>query len=321
MKVNFFDKGSVIKAFSELYGMNDGELIPLSYKANLEDDPIHYFLEHYPIQLDMIDISDIELHCKHITTSFDRMESFKKYGFLTLNKTLSQETPLKKFLSDRGISFDLDERKIIYNGKIIHLIEGDQECKECFYGKECQYLKSIFSEEEPLGYRDFACPYRDSIKIIRSKLFHDKGEIEVHLSGSFKDVHDYSEVKYNPEFLVTLENMINKLFDDKVRLVRDWRNLTGGKYYCLEFDVNIEDFEYITSSPQNDWFWYNQFFDLCVNNYYSLEEVNKNFYGNLYLLGVGIRIICDDIPVKYGKIKNGVEIPIQNMDIVEHNIK
>ena len=53
----------------------------------------------------------------------------------------------------------------------------------------------------------------------------------------------------------------------------------------------------------------------------TLEEVNKNFYGNLYLLGVGIRIICDDIPVKYGQIKNGVEIPIQNMDIVEHNIK
>ena len=249
------------------------------------------------------------------------MESFKKYGFLTLNKILSQDTPLKKFLSDRGISFDLEERKIIYNGKIIHLIKGDQECKECFYGKECQYLKSIFSEEESLGYRDFACPYRDSIKIIRSKLFHDKGEIEVHLSGSFKDVHDYSEVKYNPEFLVTLENMINKLFDEKVRLVRDWRNLTGGKYYCLEFDVNIEDFEYITSSPQNDWFWYNQFFDLCANNYYSLEEVNKNFYGNLYLLGAGIRIICDDIPVKYGQIKNGVEIPIQNVDIVEHNIK
>ena len=55
MKVNFFDKGSVIKAFSELYGMNEGELIPLSYEANLEDDPTHYFLEHYPIQLDMID--------------------------------------------------------------------------------------------------------------------------------------------------------------------------------------------------------------------------------------------------------------------------
>ena len=28
-----------------------------------------------------------------------------------------------------------------------------------------------------------------------------------------------------------------------------------------------------------------------------------------------------NIPVKYGQIKNGVEIPIQNVDIVEHNIK
>lgn len=81
MKVNFFDKGSVIKAFSELYGMNEGKLIPLSYEANLEDDPTHYFLEHYPIRLDMIDISDIELHCKHITTSFDRWNPSKNMDF------------------------------------------------------------------------------------------------------------------------------------------------------------------------------------------------------------------------------------------------
>ena len=48
--------------------------------------------------------------------------------------------------------------------------------------------------------------------------------------------------------------------------------------------------------------------------------MQKNFSG-LSGLGVGIRIICDNIPVKYGQIKNGVEIPIQNVDIVEHNIK
>ena len=81
MKVNFFDKESVIKAFSDLYGMNEGELIPLSYKANLEDDPTHYFLEHYPIQLDMIDISDIELHCNISQHRLTEWNPSKNMGF------------------------------------------------------------------------------------------------------------------------------------------------------------------------------------------------------------------------------------------------
>lgn len=318
MKINFFDRENVIESFSKLYNINEGRLIPLCFEANMQDDPDLYFIKQHPIFLDTVDIKDVELHCKHITTSIDEMKSLNKYGFLTLNKALTFETSINRFLHDRGIVFDMKNRTIFYDGKEIILVEGDEECQECFYGEECQYMKSYFSDHETLGYRDFACPYRKAIKTTRSKLFHDKGEIEVHLSGSFSDVHDYSEVKYNPEILNTIERMINKLFENKVRLVNDWRELTRRRYYCLDFDVNIREFESITTSPYHDKFYYNQFLDFCSKDYYSLDEVNQNFYGNLYLLSVGIQVICGETPVRYGQIKNEVAIP--NIDITEYKI-
>jgi hypothetical protein len=48
------------------------------------------------------------------------------------------------------------------------------------------------------SYRNMDCDYRDGVNIIRSKLYNDKCEVEVHLLGSFKDVHEYSAVRHNP---------------------------------------------------------------------------------------------------------------------------
>lgn len=172
----------------------------------------------------------------------------------------------------RGIVFNIETRKVVYKGKDIWLIESDEECKECFYGTECQHKKSIFSDNETLGYRNYACPYRDAIKVLRSKIYHDKGEIEVHLLGSFKDVHDYSEVKYYPEILNTIEKMINK------------------------------------------------FFKYCSEEYYSLDDANNNFYGNLYLLSTGIPVICGETPERYGQLLVDTKIPMEKINIEEYSV-
>lgn len=320
MKINFFDRESVIQSFSKLYGIEESTLVALCEIANLHDDPTSYFLSLWLVKLDEVDISNVELHCKHITTAFDELKSFQKYGFLTLQKALEYKTPLKSFLEQRGIVFSLETRKVVYKGKDVWFVDGDEECKECFYGTECQHKKSIFSDNETLGYRDYACPYREAIKVLRSKIYHDEGEIEVHLSGSFKDVHDYSEVKHYPEILNTIERMINKLFDEKVTLTSDWKNLVKGKYYCLDFDVNIQTFEYITNSPFNDWSWYTPFLEYCSEEYYSLDDVNNNFYGNLYLLSTGIPVICGETPVRYGQLKVDTKIPMEKINIEEYSV-
>lgn len=66
-----------------------------------------------------------------------------------------------------------------------------------------------------------SCDYRDEINNIRSKLYHDKCEIEVHLMGLFEDVYEYSSVRHYPEILVTIENLIFKLFKEGSHLQQD----------------------------------------------------------------------------------------------------
>lgn len=320
LKINFFDRESVIQSFSKLYGIEESTLVALCEIGNLHNDPTAYFLSLWSVKLDEVDISNVELHCKHITTQIDGFDSLRKYGFLTLQKAMEYETPLKSFLEQRGIVFNIETRKVVYKGKDIWLIESDDECKECFYGTECQHKKSIFSDNETLRYRDFACPYRKGIGVLRSKIYHDKGEIEVHLSGKLEDVHDYSQVKYFPEILETIEKMINKLFDEKVRLSKDWKELTGGKYYCLDFDINIEKFEFITTGPYYDPSWYSDFFQYCSRECYSLDDVNNNFYGNLYLLSTGIPVICGETPERYGQLLVDTEIPIERINIEEFRV-
>lgn len=320
LKINFFDKENVIESLSKLYGIEESTLVALCEIGNLHDDPTAYFLSLWPVKLDEVDISNVELHCKHITTQIDGFASLRKYGFLTLQKALEYETPLKSFLEQRGIVFNFETKEVVYKGKDIWLIESDEECKQCFYGTECQHKKSIFSDNETLQYRDFACPYRKGIKILRSKLYHDKGEIEVHLLGSLKDVHDYSEVKYYPEILNTIERMINKLFDEKVTLSRDWKELTGEKYYCLDFDVNIKNFERIATTPSYDATWYHEFFQYCSEGCYSLDDVNNNFYGNLYLLSTGIPVISGETPERYGQLLVDTKIPMEKINIEEFRV-
>jgi len=320
LKINFFDRESVIQSFSKLYNIEESTLVALCHIANRQKEPTNYFMRICPVGLDEIDISNLELHCKHITTQIDDCESLRRYGLLTLQKALEFDTPLKCFLQERGIVFNIETRKVAYKGKDVWLVEADEECKECFYGTDCQYEKSIFSDNATLVYRNDVCPYRDAIKKLRTTIYYDEGEIEVHLLGGFEPVHNYSQVKYFPEILETLEDMINELFDEKVTLSEDWRALTGGKYYCLEFDANIKKFEFITTGPYYEPSWYSDFFQYCSTECYSLSDVNNNFYGNLYLLSTGIPVICGETPERYGQLLVDTEIPIERINIEEYSV-
>lgn len=320
VKINFFDIESILQGFFSLYQIDKKSLYKLVHKVNGTDDPILYFLKEYPIALDEVSIKDIWLHCKHITTNNDNFESFEKYGFLTLDKMLTFETPLKKFLNSKEIEFDIQNHLVKYKNKKVWIIENEEECKECFYETECQYKKSIFNDNETLCYRDFACPYRKAIKTFRSKVYHDKGEVEVHLSGTYEDVHEYSSVRFCPEILNTIERMINKIFKQKVNLEKAWTDLMGAKYFCLDFDINIRGFEYKTTLPCTDASWYMKFLDFCCDEYSSLCDVNENFYGNLFILGTGINVIANNIPTEYGQIYHHIQISMKDISITEFSL-
>lgn len=291
----------------------------LAVEAQCEENPIASFIEKANIKLDTVDISQVMLHCKHIMTIDDEFNSLKKYGLMTLDKVLTYDTPLHNFLEQHDIEIDVGNRKIFYKGKKIHLYQSDKECEECFYGGECRYLTFINGEPETLSYRNMACDFRNNISTVRTKLYVHKAEIEVHLSGEIEEVHNYSEVKYYPEILVSLEQMICKLFKESPHLEEDWRKKQAGKYYCLDFDVNIVDFERITSNPIlencSDYYEFNK------EPLYSLNDANSNFYGNIFILNYALDILKGHTPTVYGQLLPNVNVSYEEIEITKFTIE
>ena len=317
VNINFFDYMSVLKAFSKLYHLDEHLITRLAIETSIQDNPTAAFIEKTGIKLDAVDITEVSLHCKHITTINDDFHSLKKYGLLTLDKALTYPTPLCEFLLEHDIRVDVINRDIYYKEKRIHIVESDEECESCFYGTECQKLVDFMGKPTTLSYRNMSCDYRDEINIIRSKLYHDKCEVEVHLSGPLEEVYGYSEVKYHPEILMTIENLIFKLFKEGSHLQRDWQEQQNSKYYCLDFDININDFEFISNGKKLDYYEYRDCLDYNEVPLYDVNLASPNFFGNLFIIQTGLSILRHEEPVVYGQILAKAQVEYENLEITE----
>ncbi len=320
VNINFFDYMSVLKAFSKLYHLDEHLITRLAIETSIEDNPTAAFIEKAGIKLDVVDITEVSLHCKHITTINDDFESMKKYGLLTLDKALTYPTPLCEFLLEHDIRVDVINRDIYYKEKRIHIVESDEECESCFYGTECQKLVDFMGKPTTLSYRNMSCDYRDEINIIRSKLYHDKCEVEVHLLGTNKDVHEYSDVRRSPEILLTIENLFFKIFDEGTHLQQDWREQHNSKYYCLDFDVNIFDFEWITVGKKLEYTEYRDCFKYNKEPLYDINTATVNFFANVFIIQKGLKVLRHEEPTEYGQILPEAEISYDDLTITEFAI-
>lgn len=55
VNINFFDYMSVVKAFSELYNLNENQIMRLANETSIEDSPTTAFIEKAGIQLDVVE--------------------------------------------------------------------------------------------------------------------------------------------------------------------------------------------------------------------------------------------------------------------------
>lgn len=258
------------------------------------------------------------MHCKHIMTINDEFVSIKKYGLITLDKVLTYDTPLHNFLLEHGIEIDVENHNVYYRGRQVNLYNSDEECTKCFYGGGCKH--TTFFDGRPVSqiYKNMVCDFRNSISAFETKLYKHKSEIEVHLCGEIDEVHNYSEVKYNPEILITLESMICKLFKESSHLVEDWRKKQMGKYYCLDFDVNIFDFEFITSKPIFE--DYEEYYKFNKVPMYDLYNVSPYFYGNVFILYWAVKVLSAELPTVYGALLPDVKVLYEDITISQFEI-
>ena len=233
--------------------------------------------------LDCISVEDVFLHCKHITTSKDDLASFSQYGLLSLKGSLSKDTSLRRFLLENEIEIDMEQMTFSFKGKTIYLHDYSSDCIACHYG-ECKHRRLLWNGEIDIAYKNTWCNFREKTRPLSLKLYHDKAEIEVHLSGDNHDVHDYSCVKRCPEILLTINTLVKEIYKQDVSLPQKWALQQSRRYYCLSFDVNIRDFEFITTDAMYDRSYYMPYLDFCRTQYDTLPERNINFYGNVFLL-------------------------------------
>ena len=65
------------------------------------------FCQEHKIDLNELEIHNLTYIASHVTTSSDELETIKTYGLMDLKLALSSPTPLKEFLAEHVIEFDI----------------------------------------------------------------------------------------------------------------------------------------------------------------------------------------------------------------------
>lgn len=316
---DFFNTDTLWDVFCRFYNIDREFAKPLITAAVQQKNPVLFFLRQTKLTLDRISVEGVFLRCRHITTTHDSLESLSRYGLLTLNDALSKGTDLRNFLTENKVEVDVEHMIFTFNGQSIYLHDYSSDCLECYYG-ECKYQKYQWNGNVDIEYKNDMCNFREMTRSLSLKLYHCKGEIEVHLAGDTHAMHNYSCVKRWPEILETINKLINDIYKENLALTSKWEKQHNKKYYCLSFDVNIKDFEYITAGKKYEKQYYYSYLDFCQNQYNDLPEGDKNFYGNVYLLSNSISTLAGNRITDYGAILPSVQIPYESLSIEQFNL-
>lgn len=143
IKFNFFEdeKNVLLEKFcqyfrlekeivSKYFGMNNLDM--LTYVKVVED---------LQLKLDDFDSSDVEIVCRHMTTTSEEgIRSFFEYGLLDLRSMLQFDTPLSQHLKKYGVEVKVDEKIIKIDEKDYQILSSQEICENCFNGG---YVTSI----------------------------------------------------------------------------------------------------------------------------------------------------------------------------------
>lgn len=306
---NFFENNTILKSMCNYFELD--ELKVRDYLCELNECDFLEFIKTFRVNLFKYDSSKTFIRCRHMTTSNEKLKSFKEYGLLNLKEALTFETPLKSFLKQNDVEFNIESKCLFYKGKRYELFWHNDECKKCNYGK-CRYLKDILNDKTTLTYRDMSCNYRKAITQLYGKLYKDRAETEVFLSGDYKEIYNYSVISRCPEILYTIDDSIKKVFCENSNLQNKWRNINN-QAYILEFYTSIQNFELIGTNIlyEGDSFTYE-----IIDYYSEVDKIdgNENFYRNMFLLINSIHSYYG-YPREFGQLYPETKIPFDTLDI------
>jgi hypothetical protein len=92
---------------------------------------VENFLSEFMIDEETLDIKELDVYVIHYTSNYDDCQSINESGLRDLKYTLSNNTPLKNFLEDNGICFNIDSG-VMYIRKEPFDIKYDQSNTKTF---------------------------------------------------------------------------------------------------------------------------------------------------------------------------------------------
>ena len=307
---DFFEESKIIENMSSYFKVNKDKV--KKYFNSVEEVDISDFIKNFNINLNSYDSREVFIKCKHLTTSNDELKSFKQYGLINLRKVLTLKTPLKNFLEENSIDIDVENKIFSYEGIKYKIISHEDECDKCFYGN-CKYRKDILGDSSKLIYRDMSCGYRKVITNLYVKLYKDRAETEVFISGNNEEITEYSIINKCPEILLTIDNIMKKISNNYSDLQSKWEYSQKGVFYILEFYTNIKNFEFINTSKLYEGY---SFID-DIKEYFDIDDEarnNSDFYRNLFLLQNSIYCYYG-YPKEYGQLYPETKILFENVKV------
>lgn len=317
MLLDLWNKDELIHKFIELYNLNAFQMCNILKRIYFNDDfdYISVFCEETGIRLDKVNVaSNIEIFGKIISTTVDNFNHLKEVGLLPIDLLLKTKSPISNFLEKHKIEIKPHIQKLSYNGKHCFIPKKDEECLWCAYGDDnCRYNQQ--------RYKEMYCSYLQAIKPLSTKLYSDNSEIEMFLFASEKQMLKYSTVKNYPEIFLTIENFINDFFDERLMIGDEWKS-NKQHTYIVSFPVRFDDMSYrsnyICAKDVADaeclFLDYSKF---CEDAYYSLDEVPKSFWDNIWIINTCLEAIksSSNASCIYAGIKHNIAIPYNQLKI------
>lgn len=288
MLFNFFDKSTVKEClcshFSIAQHLFEDEIRRFDC---VHDSPCDFAKK---LGIDLLTSTDnCCIVCRHITTANDNLSSIMSKGMLTLDRMLSDNTPMSLFLKKCGIEVYPEKRSMRIKDKVVEINGFDEPCNPCFRNPDN-------TVDKRLTYH--CCEFNQEMALLNNKLYHDKSEVEAFISGSDEELLDYQSVLNGPEILWTIGKIIHSVYQKTSEsfLQDQWSKQKGMKRYILEFtvplnaiDTNTDRKTRNTYDDYKDWLDYSEF---DISDYFN-GIIPLTLFRNKKLIEVGLDVLFD----------------------------
>ncbi|MBW4080263.1 hypothetical protein [Paenibacillus sp. S150] len=207
---------NIVYDLTSINGTMKGLFDHLNINANTIKSYTKHCMGEYSIEdfLDFLNITDdgllsgeILLVTLHVTTNNDNCSSIRELGLLNSQQSLTLDTPLKRYLQQKGVSIDILGREIRYKEKIYDLSR-----------KYASSFSSFDDEDEK------------AVKWVIYKLYED---YQINSFFGSDDVLDYGGYcNIRPEFLMNLAELLGDM-----SIESDWKKNGDNKCYVIKFHV------------------------------------------------------------------------------------